>query len=58
MSGHAAAKKVVEGMGKQNGYIPDDLRATMQSSLPQEAFDDVMERMENLKRQAATSVKT
>lgn len=58
MAGRAEAKKIVEEMGKKNGYIPADLRATMQSALPKEAFDDILELMANLKHQAATSVKT
>lgn len=58
MDGRAEARKVVEDMGKQNGYMSPDLLDTMVKSLPPEAFEDVSEVVRNLKHHAAASVKT
>lgn len=58
MAGRAAARKVVEEMGRQNGYIPPELLDTMKEALPQKAYDDVLEVVGNLKNHAAASVKT
>lgn len=58
MSARAEAQKVVQEMGKQNGYIPPDLLEAMEKSLTKEQYDGLLESWEHLKRHAASSVKT
>ncbi|EPE09773.1 ino80 chromatin remodeling complex protein [Ophiostoma piceae UAMH 11346] len=58
MAGRAEARKVVEEMGKKNGYISPDLLDTMTNSLPSKDLEYVLQAMGNLKDLAAASVKT
>ncbi len=53
MAGRAEARKVVEEMGKQNGYLPPHLFR----SLPPEEYEDMMDRFKVLRKQLAASVK-
>ncbi|KAL1902459.1 hypothetical protein Sste5346_001440 [Sporothrix stenoceras] len=57
MAGRAAARKVVERMGRQNGYIPPELLERMKEQFPDD-YDKFVGPVESLKNLAAASVKT